>query len=38
MTSDEHFPSRRAMVGVGGLGLVAATAPAFAQSSKERTF
>ena len=37
MTSDERFPySRRAFVGAGGFGLVAAAAPAFAQSSKER--
>ena len=37
MSSDERFPySRRAIVGVGGMGLVAAAAPAFAQSSKER--
>jgi NAD(P)-dependent dehydrogenase (short-subunit alcohol dehydrogenase family) len=37
MTSDEHSPySRRAVVRVGGLGLVAAAAPAFAQISKER--
>jgi hypothetical protein len=36
MSSDERFPySRRAIVGVGGMGLVAAAAPAFAQSSKE---
>ena len=37
MSSDERFPySRRAIVGVGGMGLVAAAAPAFAQSSKEQ--
>ena len=36
MSSDERFPySRRAIVGAGGIGLVAAAAPAFAQSSKE---
>ncbi len=36
MSSDERFPySRRAIVGAGSLGLVAAAAPAFAQSSKE---
>ena len=36
MSSDERFPySRRAIVGVGSIGLVAAAAPAFAQSSKE---
>ncbi len=36
MSSDERFPySRRAIVGVGGMGLVAAAAPAFAQSSKK---
>ena len=37
MSSDERFPySRRAIVGAGSIGLVAAAAPAFAQSSKER--
>ena len=37
MTSDERLPySRRAIVGAGSIGLVAAAAPAFAQSSKER--
>jgi NAD(P)-dependent dehydrogenase (short-subunit alcohol dehydrogenase family) len=37
MSSDERFPySRRANVGVGGMSLVAAAAPAFAQNSKER--
>jgi short chain dehydrogenase len=37
MSSDERFPySRRALVGAGSIGLVAAAAPAFAQSSKER--
>ena len=37
MSSDEHFPySRRAIVGAGSLGLVAAAAPAFAQTSKEQ--
>jgi hypothetical protein len=36
MSSDERFPySRRAIVGAGSIGLVAAAAPAFAQSSKE---
>ncbi len=36
MSSDERFPySRRAIVGAGSLGLVAAAAPAFAQSSKD---
>src|SRR5580692_4924903 len=36
MSSDERFPySRRAIVGAGSVGLVAAAAPAFAQSSKE---
>ena len=36
MSSDERFPySRRAIVGAGSMGLVAAAAPAFAQSSKE---
>ena len=36
MNSDERFPySRRAIVGAGGLGLVAAAAPAFAQTSKD---
>ena len=36
MSSDERFPySRRAIVGVGGISLVAAAAPAFAQSSKD---
>jgi hypothetical protein len=37
MSPDERFPySRRAIVGAGSIGLVAAAAPAFAQSSKER--
>ena len=37
MSSDERFPySRRAIVGAGSIGLVAAAAPAFAQSSKRR--
>jgi NAD(P)-dependent dehydrogenase (short-subunit alcohol dehydrogenase family) len=36
MSSDERFPySRRAIVGAGSIGLVAAAAPAFAQNSKE---
>ena len=36
MSSDERFPySRRVVVGAGGVGLVAAAAPVFAQSSKE---
>ncbi len=36
MSSDACFPySRRAIVGVGGMGLVAAAAPALAQSSKD---
>ncbi len=39
MSTDERFPySRRSIVGVGGIGLVAAAAPAFAQSSKEPPF
>jgi hypothetical protein len=37
MSSDERFPySRRAIVGAGSIGLVAAAAPAFAQNSKEQ--
>jgi NAD(P)-dependent dehydrogenase (short-subunit alcohol dehydrogenase family) len=37
MSSNERFPySRRAIVGAGSLGLVAAAAPAFAQTSKEQ--
>jgi NAD(P)-dependent dehydrogenase (short-subunit alcohol dehydrogenase family) len=37
MSSDERFPySRRAIVGAGSMGLVAAAAPAFAQNSKEQ--
>jgi NAD(P)-dependent dehydrogenase (short-subunit alcohol dehydrogenase family) len=37
MNSDERFPySRRAIVGAGSMGLVAAAAPAFAQNSKEQ--
>jgi hypothetical protein len=36
MSSDERFPySPRAIVGAGSMGLVAAAAPAFAQSSKD---
>ena len=36
MSSDERFPySRRAIVGAGSIGLVAAAAPAFAQTSKD---
>ena len=36
MSSDERFPySRRAIVGAGSIGLVAAAAPAFPQTSKE---
>jgi hypothetical protein len=36
MSSDERFPySRRAIVGVGSMSLVAAAVPAFAQSSKD---
>src|SRR3984957_13538101 len=36
MSSDPRFPySRRVVVGAGGIGLVAAAAPAFAQRSKE---
>src|ERR1700723_2498508 len=36
MSTDERLPySRRAIVGAGRTGLVAAAAPAFAQSSKE---
>ena len=39
MSSDARFPySRRAVVGAGGMGLVAAAAPAFAQNSKEQPF
>ena len=37
MNSDERFPvSRRAIFGAGSMGLVAAAAPAFAQSSKHQ--
>ena len=37
MNSDERFPvSRRAIFGAGSMGLVAAAAPAFAQSSKQQ--
>jgi NAD(P)-dependent dehydrogenase (short-subunit alcohol dehydrogenase family) len=36
MSSDERFPySRRAIVGAGSIGLVAAAAPAFAQNSND---
>ena len=36
MSSDQRFPySHRAIVGAGSIGLVAAAAPTFAQSSNE---
>jgi NAD(P)-dependent dehydrogenase (short-subunit alcohol dehydrogenase family) len=37
MSLDERFPySRRAIVGAGSIGLVAAAAPAFAQEKVEK--